>query len=304
MSDHTKAPLISPTKNPFSPISSFLGSPRLFNGFLAKNLAPDTEATAMSPTSILDLKNSPSFVNPFGYDRGQLKLATPSQETSNSKKEGVVGLALIDSLIEEKGSEHDGSCFSRPLYRASLFGSRLKVQIPDMNDDNITSDSPPPCSQMSPKSPADFGIKTRNSYQFLSPVSVPGNHITREFSRQLSLKEMELSEDYTCVTTHGPNPKTTHIFDDCIVESFCGDDGTQNQNNEFFMDGGGDGVSPPDSDSPSPGFLSFCHTCKDVLAQDKDIYMYRGEKAFCSQECRCQEMFLERMENPDCDDAF
>ncbi|CAI0459696.1 unnamed protein product [Linum tenue] len=34
--------------------------------------------------------------------------------------------------------------------------------------------------------------------------------------------EMELSEDYTCVISHGPIPKTTHIFDDCIVDAYCG----------------------------------------------------------------------------------
>lgn len=34
----------------------------------------------------------------------------------------------------------------------------------------------------------------------------------------LSAKEIELSEDYTCIISHGPNPKTTHIFGDCVLD--------------------------------------------------------------------------------------
>ncbi|KAK4477070.1 hypothetical protein RD792_016276 [Penstemon davidsonii] len=34
----------------------------------------------------------------------------------------------------------------------------------------------------------------------------------------LVASEIELSEDYKCLTTHGPNPKVTHIFDDYILE--------------------------------------------------------------------------------------
>ncbi|XP_051118576.1 FCS-Like Zinc finger 8-like [Andrographis paniculata] len=288
MSDHNTPKIPNPSSSSSSscssPISSILSSPRFFNGFLTKNLQPDTEpnAIAMSPTSILDLKNSSSFVNPFGYDRGGMPkpppLPTSPQET---KAAAAIGLALIDSIISDdekkrkwnKNGVSDGNLVNRTI----LFGSKLKIQIPE-----ITSSSS--------SNHGDFGMKTKS--QFLSPAT-----------RQLSLKEMELSEDYTCVTTHGPNPKTTHIFDDCIVECCCGDDSTTTMVEEESGFNGVSVVSPP-----SPGFLSFCHTCRAVLGQDKDIYMYRGEKAFCSNECRCQEMFLERMENllddDDDDDAF
>lgn len=33
-------------------------------------------------------------------------------------------------------------------------------------------------------------------------------------------------------------------------------------------------------------FLTACALCKRRLGLDKDIYMYRGEIAFCSLECR------------------
>lgn len=34
------------------------------------------------------------------------------------------------------------------------------------------------------------------------------------------------------------------------------------------------------------------------------IAAYRGDRAFCSQECRDQEMLLEEMKNPKKDDAI
>ncbi|KAH9785807.1 protein MARD1 [Citrus sinensis] len=90
----------------------------------------------------------------------------------------------------------------------------------------------------------------------------------------LSPTEMELSEEYTCVIAHGPNPKTTRIFDNCIIESYCSVSDS--------------GIN--ESHSTPENFLSFCYTCKRNLEQTNDIYIYRGEKAFCSQECRYQEM--------------
>jgi hypothetical protein len=55
---------------------------------------------------------------------------------------------------------------------------------------------------------ANLGLETSNS--------------SRIFMGCLSAIEMELSEDYTCVISHGPNHKTTDIFEDYIVESCCG----------------------------------------------------------------------------------
>ncbi|KAG8389327.1 hypothetical protein BUALT_Bualt02G0217800 [Buddleja alternifolia] len=261
MADHNNTSMLSsPTTT--TPISSFLGSPRFFNGFLTKNISDSENNTlTMSPTSILDTKNSSTFVNPFGFDRNLPK----SPENNNKKSEpGAIGLAMIDSIIEEK---NDVNFSNKPINRMALLGSKLKVQIPVINNPSLSPVE-------SPKSPADFGIKTRNS-QFSSPFpSTP----SKDFTRQLSLKEMELSEDYTCVITHGPNPKTTHIFDDCIVES-CSVDGDHDhddddESNIFShhkkMESGFEIET-----SESAHFMSFCHTCKDILGQDKDIYIYR-----------------------------
>ncbi|CAI9781178.1 unnamed protein product [Fraxinus pennsylvanica] len=241
----------------------------------------------MSPTSILDTKNSSNSANPFGYDKNLSKSSIPSPNSCNKQDSEAIGLALIDSMNDEK----NGGDFSKPISRMVLFGSKLNVQIPTLIPSSISP------VEESPKSPADFGIKTRDS-QLMSPFSrLPVKDSPRSFTRQLSLKEMELSEDYTCVITRGPNPKTTHIFDNCIVESCCEDHLNMSDNNrdcEFEANF---------SVTPSVDFLS-CHTCKNSLGDGKDDHLYRGEKAFCSQECRCQEMHFEGTKNPELDDSF
>lgn len=118
-------------------------------------------------------------------------------------------------------------------------------------------------------------------------------------TRCLSAKEMELSEEYTCVISHGPNPKTTHIFDNCIVESCRGVVGLSESKKKFYRS-----FSEKLSYRPTTDFLSCCFTCKKELGHQKDIYIYRGEKAFCSHECRGQEMKMDGVDNLELDDAF
>ncbi|KAL1190327.1 FCS-Like Zinc finger 7 [Cardamine amara subsp. amara] len=42
--------------------------------------------------------------------------------------------------------------------------------------------------------------------------------------------------------------------------------------------------------SSSSSFLGNCGFCKRRLAPGRDIYMYKGDAAFCSVECREQQM--------------
>ncbi|VVB03372.1 unnamed protein product [Arabis nemorensis] len=35
-----------------------------------------------------------------------------------------------------------------------------------------------------------------------------------------------------------------------------------------------------------PHFLESCSLCRKPLGLNSDIFMYRGDKAFCSKECR------------------
>ncbi|KAF4372454.1 hypothetical protein F8388_027127 [Cannabis sativa] len=113
------------------------------------------------------------------------------------------------------------------------------------------------------------------------------------FVGSLSKKEIELSEDYTCIISHGPNPKTIHIFGDCVLECHT------NEINNFGMKEELGVKSPQEANNseglasiPSDEVLKFCHSCKKRLETDEDIYMSRGEQAFCSFDC-CPEEILE-----------
>ncbi|MQL92196.1 hypothetical protein Taro_024819 [Colocasia esculenta] len=99
--------------------------------------------------------------------------------------------------------------------------------------------------------------------------------------------EMALSESYTCVISHV--------------------DGAAVRKRVYFDDGAGHycwgGCSaalwetPPAPVRPSllppaEDFLSRCFRCRKKL-HGIDIFMYRGDKAFCSVECRCQQILSE-----------
>ncbi|KAM0951873.1 putative Zf-FLZ domain, FCS-Like Zinc finger 8/MARD1 [Dioscorea sansibarensis] len=164
--------------------------------------------------------------------------------------EKPVGLGIADAAL--KGDT--GLVF---------FASKLKIQIPSPAN-SVTEESH--------LSPFEFGIKTRNSN--LSLFSPCGNNNDNNYNKSpdqlflrcLSAKDIDqLSEDYTCVISHGPNPKTIHIFDDCVFENF------------------GD------------SFSLSCFACKKSLCLDKDhSLIYRGEKVFCCHECCNQEMVVDQ----------
>ncbi|CAN6451419.1 unnamed protein product [Victoria cruziana] len=98
--------------------------------------------------------------------------------------------------------------------------------------------------------------------------------------------EMEWSEDYTCVISHGPlctkktvyynGPEKKQVFDEKV-------------NSYQALVSPQPSYRDEPSSYPSSDFLKFCHLCRKKL-QGEDIYMYRGEKAFCSMECRYMQM--------------
>ncbi|XP_052202735.1 FCS-Like Zinc finger 10-like [Diospyros lotus] len=104
------------------------------------------------------------------------------------------------------------------------------------------------------------------------------------FTGSLSASEIELSEDYTCVKTYGPYPKTTHIFGDCIFE--CHDSTITGSPKKLKT------ATECPAFYPAGDFMSCCYSCKKRL-EGEDIYIYRGEKAFCSESCRSQEILME-----------
>ncbi|XP_050215515.1 FCS-Like Zinc finger 15 [Mercurialis annua] len=45
-----------------------------------------------------------------------------------------------------------------------------------------------------------------------------------------------------------------------------------------------------------PTFLEQCFLCGQKLMPCKDIYMYKGDRGFCSVECRCRQIFMDEEE--------
>lgn len=295
----------SPAEKYKKPTSSFFSSPRLFTNLTPKGF--HEPETMMSPTSILDSKPFSGFKNPFWSETSSPRTPGGEHKRYWDKLDSKgVGLGLVDALVDEKNCEVN----SKPESRMVLFGSQLKIQIPTLPPATFS-----PSSSESPVSRTDFGIKTRNSQLgsssgslSISPVwkSASGganpvletSNSHRVFTGCLSATEMELSEDYTRVISHGPNPRTTHIFDNCIIESSCFDVGCSASAKE-------NGYFPHHISYPSESFLSTCFYCKKNLGQGKDIYMYRGERAFCSKECRYQGILLEEgIDTLEADDVY
>ena len=194
--------LPSPTANynnpPISPL--FPLSPRVFVGFSSKDID-----AAVSPTSILETKLfTAAAANPFFSEKNPRKpVAEPAHETIHHCQ--PVGLGIVDALKKP----------AKPESRMVLFGSQLNIQIPSVSPNGLVE---------SLQSPIEFGVKNKESQlALLSPAArrtpIGTNNLV---SGCLSASEMEMSEDYTRVIAHGPNPRTTHIFDNCVVEN-CGD---------------------------------------------------------------------------------
>lgn len=266
--------LSSPSETCKKPSSSIFSSPRLFTSFASKGFT-DTD-TMSSPTSVLESRYFSAFKTPFCPDSQYKNPRTSKPEYRNhwdilnSKR----ALGLVDVLTDELSDPKLLKSESRMV----LFGSQLKIRIPSLSPSLLSP------SVNSPLSPGDFCTRTKNSTigsfspscslkktpfgsskSFLENLESP-----RIFSSSSSADELELSEDYTCVIAYGPNPRTTHIFDDCIIESCCGIVGLSaslKKGNGFAVD--------QLSSYTSESFLSFCYNCKKNLDQGNDIYMYR-----------------------------
>ncbi|CAL0304816.1 unnamed protein product [Lupinus luteus] len=97
------------------------------------------------------------------------------------------------------------------------------------------------------------------------------------------------SEDYTYVTNHVANKNITRVYYD------NGDGGgivRQNNVVVFRRTPPTPIIVEPEPSFPTSDFLSSCHLCRKKL-HGKDIYMYRGEKAFCSNECRSRQIMMD-----------
>ncbi|CAJ1940551.1 unnamed protein product [Sphenostylis stenocarpa] len=101
-------------------------------------------------------------------------------------------------------------------------------------------------------------------------------------------------EEYTYVTSHVPNKTFTKVY-------YHGGEGqiqrhayynNNNNNVGVFRRTTPQPLIDSKSSYPTSDFLSSCNLCGKKL-QGKDIYMYRGEKAFCSPECRSSQIMMD-----------
>ncbi|KAI3691726.1 hypothetical protein L6452_31528 [Arctium lappa] len=46
-------------------------------------------------------------------------------------------------------------------------------------------------------------------------------------------------------------------------------------------------------EQPQPHFLDACFLCKKPLGPNRDIFMYRGDTPFCSEECRAEQIDID-----------
>ncbi|PKA48931.1 hypothetical protein AXF42_Ash016447 [Apostasia shenzhenica] len=57
-------------------------------------------------------------------------------------------------------------------------------------------------------------------------------------------------------------------------------------------------VTSHDPSTTSP-FLENCFLCRKRLLEGTDIYIYRGDRAFCSEDCRFSQICLDEESNRD-----
>jgi len=208
-------------------------------------------SSAVSPTSILETKQFccsalPPFLSERSLRRAHTDAAAPPEPA---------GVGLADVLRDHGDAKVAGG--------KVVFGSQLRIQVPPGRAIELVS------------SPIEFGAKNRDAQlAVLSParrflpevVSSPSARVFAGGVAVVPPGEMAMSEDYTCVISRGPNPRTTHIFDDCIVES-CGDLLVDKADKAAAAVAGGGAVAC--------GFLSSCHACNKQLGHGNDILIYQ-----------------------------
>ncbi|GJN32222.1 hypothetical protein PR202_gb20711 [Eleusine coracana subsp. coracana] len=269
--------------------------PRLFVGFAPKR-APDGESSR-SPTSPLDPKalllRSPRSPRTWDAEPGRGLVDVLAGDNKNCLLSPRLRLKSYASLPKNcGGGGHSppelGKTMSCPTPDAVAAG----MSVPSSKFFFGDLKSGPEAAHQ-----GDGGAllnDKRHSFdlgKLTPPGSLPASMAARRFIGSVSASEIEQSEDYTRIIARGPNPKTTHIFGDCILEPLPADDEAAMEEEaaaESYLV-----VKRAEEDATAgEDFLSSCFTCRKKL-EGSDIYIYRGEKAFCSSSCRDQEILIE-----------
>lgn len=228
--------------------------------------------TAWSPTSPLEFR---LFLgNPFG---GSSSLRSIPRMHQRSWDSGKVGLRIVDSL-DDHHTDSSRILLPSPDSKNMIFGSLMLnpfTKSPMLKDDKPNADGS--CSGA-----GNISVNNIDACQQGS-VSEPVE------------SEAEISEEeYTFVH----EPKTTHIYGSQVLESVEDDGMTkkgccEDEKESIFVIAPLDLTTIADVLLPPSDFLSFCSFCSKKLGMGKDIYMYRGYKAFCSSDCRSEVILLD-----------
>jgi hypothetical protein len=124
------------------------------------------------------------------------------------------------------------------------------------------------------------------------------NGFQMDYSNMNEIDMESLEEEYTYVTCHVPNKTFTKVYYDGCESDVRRQQGCNYNNNNNNNVGVLRRSSPPqiliepEPLFPTSNFLNSCNLCGKNL-HGKDIYMYRGEKGFCSTECRSSQIMMD-----------
>jgi zinc-finger of the FCS-type, C2-C2 len=247
--------------------SSIFSIPRLFVGFSTKGLM-DLDPTR-SPTSPLDVKSpkSPKCCDYNTAGLGLLNYLTEEIKPGKKVPGSPLRLSSTKSLPKNYGLLSKGS----PNYNLGSQEMRIRTNL--VNDEFSKMRS---CSADMGGSGLDLKPDLEHLKSGLNE-SLLGRSLPISI-HSLSAREIEQSEDYTCIKSYGPNAKTTHIFGDFILEphiiespdDFLNKDETKILG--FSQSGLEAPIEPPHC--PDVDFLSACFACEKKL-DGKDVYIYR-----------------------------
>lgn len=228
---------------------------------------------------------------PTNYIASRLSQTKRLNSLLNSKK---VVLDDKEVLLESEPFQNTPLCFSDSTMPSSL--------VSLSHDHNSRSENF--CSEVKTRmsSPSVIGTSSEVEDSLgIKPSTVPiPIGPSHGYVGSLSKRDIELSEDYTCIISHGPNPKTIHIFGDCVLECHANETENFGKKEELGIESPQVATNSEDLAPVQPDeALRFCYSCKTKLEEDKDIYMYRVEKAFCSFDCFSNEISNEETEKTD-----
>ncbi|KAF9615491.1 hypothetical protein IFM89_023860 [Coptis chinensis] len=192
--------------------------------------------------------------------------------TISINKRPSINLSLFTNFSDENGSNNSSK--SPRNFEYGVVGLGIVAAMNDAHQDVISS------------------VKTTTKLDKMSK-SEP---IPIVLSKPVVEKDevMELSESYTCVVSNLGHGRKKEYFDD---ERISGKSGYR---------GGGVFFTSPLKDTgqgimlfQSADFLTSCYLCKKKL-HGLDIFMYRGDKAFCSAECRCKQILSDERRQKKC----